>query len=486
LSFALFAGCAGGEFPPDPPQPPVVPPASGFPCIRSVSPSRGLVGSDITLTGEFGDRQMPIMFSSGDFSTQAIVRSWSPSQVVVSAPDISWGRWSVTLPPGGCILSPEPSFQAIPPARVYINNNANDADGFNTVTAMAFDLETGALTPMGKPRSIGIPASRRAGCNSLELNRRLYASGDTGVAALDIDPATGALLPALNGSPFLSGSTGGAAVHHSGAYVWTATDDGVAIWRIAAGAGGSLLGPERISTLSARSMTFFGLRPSKLYTTRGDDTFDAWSVSYPSLGGGQIPLPVLTPVEGSPYGTPGPSQAASGITYATMPDDDMLYVPSTEGLRVWRTSGGASVTEVAGSPFALNPPSGTLGRPVFASSSSRTSTIYMAGIGTGYIVAATLDEAGIPTQVAGSPWNFAPDVTNISCLTRATSASGAVRLIATDAGNRRIAVFDLPAGSTTPVPVPGSPFVMADTPSELASGIAILQPPPDGANGSVQ
>ena len=54
---------------------------------------------------------------------------------------------------------------------------------------------------------------------------------------------------------------------------------------------------------------------------------------------------------------------------------------------------------------------------------------------------------------------------------------GSVRLIASDAGNRRIGVFDLPAGGAMPVPVAGSPFSMTYTPSELASGIAVLGAP---------
>jgi hypothetical protein len=475
LSFVLLVGCADGSFPERPAQPPPVPPGAGFPCIRSLSPSRGLVGTDITLTGEFGDHKMAVTFSAEGSSTRAIVRSWSPTQVVVSAPDISWGRWSVTLP-GGCQLTPAPVFQAIPPARVYINNNANDADGFNTVTAMAFDLDTGALTPTGKPRSIGLPASRHAGCSSAQLvGVGLYASGDTGVASLDIDPATGALLPTLSDSPVLSGSTGGTAVHSVGAFVWTATDDGVVVWR--RGPGGSLVDRRLLSTSSARDLMLFGsIRPFKLYATRGDNTFDAWSVSYQPLEAGGFPSPVLTPLDGSPFGTPVASPAG-GITYMNMPDGDMLYVPSAEGLRVWSAGGSSPVTELAGSPFALNPPDGTLSRPLLIGR-GRTRTIYMAGVGTGYIVAATLDEAGTPTQVPGSPWNFAPSVTNLSCMIATSSPSGAVRLIATDAGNRRIAVFDLPAGSAAPVPVPGSPFVMADTPSELASGIAVLQPTP--------
>jgi hypothetical protein len=188
-------------------------------------------------------------------------------------------------------------------------------------------------------------------------------------------------------------------------------------------------------------------------------------------------MPVLTPLAGSPFGAPMASAPASGIAYAVRADDDLLYVPSAAGLRAWRVEGPRAVTEIAGSPFALTPPSGTLSAPLFLG--SRTArTIYMAGTGSGYVVGAALDDAGAPSALPGSPWNFAPDVTNISCMTTARGPTTTIlRLIASDAGNRRIAVFDLPAGAAKPVAVPGSPFQLTDTPSDLASGIVVLQPP---------
>jgi hypothetical protein len=203
-----------------------------------------------------------------------------------------------------------------------------------------------------------------------------------------------------------------------------------------------------------------------------------WSVSYqndPADSTG--PLPVLRPLDGSPYGTPGAAAPGAEIVYAARRnEDDLLYVTTTAGLGLWRIDRSTrKATEIAGSPFALNPPNTTLSQPLFFRSPG-SRAIHMAATGSGYIVGATLDSAGAPHPAPGSPWNFAPDLTNISCMTAAMgSTPKSFRLIATDAGNRRIGVFDLPAGAAMPIPVPGSPFPMTDTPSELASGIAILE-----------
>jgi len=431
------------------------------------------------LTGEFGDSPVPVVFSAGSGATaEAVVRSWSPSLVVVSVPAISHGAWTVAVP-RGCELMYPPRFQVSPAPRIYINNNANNADGFDTITTLAYDPDTGAVTPMGPPTSIGLPASRRPGCrDSLMIAggpQRLYASGDTGVAVFDIDLDTGALHPSGNGAPYLSGSTGGAALHYSaGAYVWLASDAGVVAWRV--GVSNILVDRTTVSPSPASAMAFFGLLPTRVYTTRGDGRFDGWSVAY-QTGANNTRMPVLAALDGSPYGTPQASASASAIVYSFRTGlDDALYVPTGAGLGLWDVAPGShAATEVAGSPFSLNPPSGSLGRPLIYSA-PRSRPMYMAASGSELIVGATLDAAGVPSASPGSPWSFAPDLTNVSCLTGAAGAtpSSPQRLIAIDAGNRRINVFDVPVRGEKPIPVPGSPFTMTDTPSELASGIAVL------------
>jgi alkylation response protein AidB-like acyl-CoA dehydrogenase len=80
-------------------------------------------------------------------------------------------------------------------------------------------------------------------------------------------------------------------------------------------------------------------------------------------------------------------------------------------------------------------------------------------------------------KLAVDPWDFTPALTNLSCLAAVDGpAPVSARLLAVDAGNRRIGVLDVPADGGQPVPVTGSPFQLTDTPSELASGIAVLLP----------
>jgi hypothetical protein len=234
-----------------------------------------------------------------------------------------------------------------------------------------------------------------------------------------------------------------------------------------------------VSTAPATTARPLGNRPSKIFATRGDGTFDAWSVAYRSEAPGEIPLPVLTALAGSPFGTQvaSPSPSPSGIGLRALRDGNLvLYVPTGAGLGLWSLATGVP-TEIDGSPFLLNPPGGTLGTPLFTGPVNAL-RIYAAGIGSGYIAAAALDAASVPKPLPGSPWNFAPDLTNISCATLvAGSTAQRVRLIASDAGNRRIGVFDILTDSPTPVSVAGSPFVMTETPSDLASGIATLVDP---------
>jgi hypothetical protein len=485
----IMAGVAGcNDRPPVEARPDAGRPASErIPCVRSVSPASGRIGTEITLAGEFGDVPVPIVFSKNfdDPGTQVVARSWSPTQVVVSVPVLNYASWRVHAL-GGCEVFTPSLFQVIPPPRIYVNNNANNADGVNTITTLAYDAATGALTPMGPPTPTGLPASHQQGyTRSLQLflrsPPRLYVSSDTGVAVLDIDLETGVPRPSSIGPTFPSGSTGGADLFYSiGAYFWAATDDGIVTWRVSGAY--ELIGRGKVSTAAARSMALFGDRPSQVYATRGDGTFDAWSATYPSTGDGRIPQPVLTPLNGSPFGAPASGTTSSSIGLLPRRNDSSLvYVTSSAGLGVWKIDNGArTATELHGSPFALTPPSGALGRPLFVGAATgRTGqAIYMAAEGSGNLVGATLDPDGVPTQVAGSPWNFAPDLTNISCATVVTSAtSGSLRLIVTDAGNHRIGVFDAARGAVKPVPVPGSPFPLTDTPSELASGIAVLGAP---------
>lgn len=444
------------------------PPAPQTPCVYTVRPARGFIGNEVTLGGDFGDVPVQVLLDGGSQKYAAVVRSWSPTAVVITVPTIGYGTYGVQLS-AGCMPSQPPTLQVVAPPRVYIDDNVNGADGFDTITTLAYDPISGALAPMGPPTSTGLPAAGRPGCRgSLALGlgeSRLYASGDTGVAVLAIDPATGALSRVGTAA---SGSTGGGRVGWTlGAYVWQATDGGIFAWRV--GTGG-LLDRIPVTTSPAAAMTLFGDRPSLAFTSRGDRRLDAWSLAYEPQPG-LTATPRATLIDGWPVDVA--SNGAEPVYLPRTNDRTLLWVPTAAGLGVWQIDPQTQLPhELTGSPVPLAAPSGALGTPLFTG----MQVIYMASVGSGYLAAAQLDAARMLSVAAGSPWNFAPDLTNLSCIATIPGPTpDANRLLAVDAGNRRIGVFDLPAGGGRPVPVVGSPFVLTETPAELASGIAVLQ-----------
>ena len=443
------------------------------PCVSSAAPARGRPGSQLTLTGRFGDTPVKVLLDSGSIEHEATVVSWSPSQVVVTVPPSDPGDFSVKLSTG-CVPQYQPHFVVAPPPRVYIHNNTNGADGFDSITTLAYDPDSGVLSPLGPPTSMGLAASGRPGCSDslLLYGGRLYASGDTGVAVFDVDARTGGLQP-IDGSPFASGSTGGAGLG-AGTYIWQATDGGIVSWT--RGNGEWLSDRVNVTTTPAASMLLSGtIRPVEILAARGDGTLDAWSMTYALLGD-RLPVPVAMPLAGSPY----PASATGsgvGIKFSgPLGSVEHVHVGTPAGLGVWeRDRQTGRLAEVSGSPFPLAAPSGVLSGSYLGLGSRNK--MYLVSTGSGYLVGATLDASGRPTAMPGSPWNYSPDLTNLSCFTSASGATaGAVRLIALDAGNGRVGVFDPPAGDGgRPVPVVGSPFALSQTPSELASGIAVRE-----------
>jgi hypothetical protein len=281
------------------------------------------------LTGNFGSTPQAVEFAKLlENTTHAEVRSWSPSQLVISVPRVALGAWSLSLP-GDCGPA---SFEVIVPSRIYIDNNVNSADGFDTITTMQYDPASGAVKQLGAPSSTGLPATGRPGCShSLALVRsvtigsdpvinttlQLYASGNTGVAVFDIDLASGALRLTSNGGGFAAQGTGGRALHSAGAYVWAGTDAGLMAFPF--GLDDRLKSASKLSTNSATSIALSGAPPSRLYATRNDGTFDAWSVTYELDVSDLTQRPVLTPLAGSPYGRRVASRLPRGSPIAGRP-----------------------------------------------------------------------------------------------------------------------------------------------------------------------
>lgn len=467
LAVAACSGATGSHSPVDD--------GGGFtPCLSSVMPASGFIGSEVTLRGDFGDT--PVQVALLDEAAQlypASVRQWSPSEVVIAVPAVGFASYQVHVA-HGCALSPPAQFTVLAPPRVYLDNNVNNADGFDTITTLTYDPIAGALTPVGPPTSTGLPASGRPGCRgslvAVGAESRLYASSDTGVTVFHIDTATGALSPI---GTYASGSTGGGSLRWTlGAFVWQATDGGIVAWHVGAGNNG-LFGRMAVTPTAAAAMTLFGDRPALIFTTRGDGSVDSWSASYVPQPEGTGVNVVATASAGSPFTV---ASNGAGVAYIVPRNSNpLLWVPTAAGLGLWQLDPQTLVPhELAGSPVALAAPSGSLTTPVFASSQ----VIYMASAGSSYLVGATLDAVDVPSPAAGSPWSFAPALTNLSCIATLPGLTAVAprRLVAADAGNRRVGVFDLPPGGARPVPVAGSPFALTETPAELASGIAVLSP----------
>jgi hypothetical protein len=446
-------------------------PGASSSCVYGVTPSRVFIGNEMTLKGSFGDVPVQVLLDAGGPLHEATVRSWSPSEVVVTVPTVPFGSYRVHLS-AGCEPSLSPLLQVLRPPRVYIDNNVNNADGFDTITTLAYDPISGALTSMGPPTSTGVATSGRTGCTrslaAVGLESKLFASGDTGVAVLDIDLATGALSP---GKVFPSGSTGGGNLAWSvGAFVWQATDGGVVAWHVGGPGGDGLRARTTVTTTPATAMTVVGQLPSRLFTTRGGGTIDTWSVAYAPPPDGVGVVPVATPVNRDAPFSAGSND--TGLVYLFRRNTGpLLWVPTMAGIGVWQFDPQAQPQELTGSPVPLAAPSGTLTTPIVFGRSA----VYIASAGSEFIAGATVDAASVPSVAPGSPWSFAPDLTNLSCITAIPGPTpDGVRLLAVDAGNRRVGVFDLPPGEARPVPVAGSPFPLTETPVELASGVAVL------------
>ncbi len=170
----------------------------------------------------------------------------------------------------------------------------------------------------------------------------------------------------------------------------------------------------------------------------------------------------LTALTGSPFA------GSQSFGADTRPGHDQMYIPDSGGsIRAWNldpTTGAP--TEISGSPFTATAPVGFPHFPGFTPDGDR---MYVSGYVGGYLFGFAVDAAGVPTAIAGSPWDFSATLAQgISCL--AVSLDGR-HLVALHEGGKQVAVFGL-AGDGTPAHVTGSPFAQT-TPAEDASGLAI-------------
>lgn len=442
---------------------PDVPPAIA-PSLTAVDPPRGIVSAMLTITGEnFGDAQGESTVTIG--GTAATVQTWSDTSIVAAIPDVLPGDAPVVVMTSGGASDPG-SVRVILPPRVYLENNVSTpapGDGFNAITVMSFDATTGALAELAVT-SMGVSPAGFGGCQSNlvvhEGTRRLFASGQTGIAVYAIDPVTG-MLSHVPGSPFSNAGGQGIDVDAAGNRLFQVSMGGISVFDIAAnGALARVLGSPFAATPSAdvlalsRDGTF-------VYANAEDTNLDVFH-GYSVTANG-----TLTALPGSPF-----PKGEFSFSMSRRANHDQIYIAisaisgGASTLGVWQPAPGTGVpSQIPGSPFPLTVPAGA--RAHFVTFTPDGNRAYIGVRSGASIQAMNLATNGAPTPIAGSPFDLTGSLANPTCMR--VSQDGAF-LVVNDEGAKKIGVFSLSAAGV-PTQVPGSPFLITST--ENSSGLAI-------------
>ncbi|HTJ46342.1 MAG TPA: IPT/TIG domain-containing protein [Kofleriaceae bacterium] len=428
-------------------------PSSNPPSLTSVSPMSGIVSSSVTITGaRFGATQGSGTITIG--GKPAAVTSWADTQIVAGVPDVLPASVDVVVTTSGGASAPL-QFRVILPPRAYLNNDANDANGQDTITVMSFDPSTGAMAQLGTPIEIGVAASSYGGCSQSivvhEGTRHLFATGSNGVASYTIDPVTGALTAAA-GSPFAVGSRAfGLIPNAAGTRLFVTSYDAktVSVFDVAADAKLTPVTGSPFTSLTGVDTIATAATDGFVYANSYEASFQGFKVG---AGGALTSL-------GAAF-TPG------GTAIAQRTAHEQLYVTlQTGAVGVWNVDTGTGTpTQITGSPFTVAAASTLVDAPVFTGDGNRA---YFGINGTGKVLAYTLAADGTPTAITGSPFDFSTTV-SMSCL--ALSRDGAYLLGASEGANA-VGVFKLD-GNGVPTQVAGSPFTHT-TPTTGTSGLAL-------------
>ncbi|MGE3543460.1 MAG: IPT/TIG domain-containing protein [Kofleriaceae bacterium] len=413
-----------------------------------------MITAEITITGErFGEAQGAGSVSFGGLA--ATITSWSDTSIVAVVPDRLPGAAPVVVATQSGQTDPRAFRVTLRPA-VYLNNDSDDA-GTNTLSMLAMDLASGTLTEITPPTPMGVATSGYGGCAQSiwvhEGTRRLFATGANAVAVFDIHPVTGALTPVI-GSPFVTGDRSfGVVTNTAGtrAFVANYGSSDISVFDVAS--NGALTGVpgSPFATTHQIDTLAIGLDDRFLFGNSYSSTFDVFAIA--SDGS-------LSPVDGL--------TRQGGTTVAIRPGYNQLFVPLIGGLLgVWNIdplTGVATEATETGSPFALNPPmSSYVDSPVFSVTGDR---LYLAPDNGGSVLGFSLDDAGTPTPINGSPWESG-GITDMACEVLSRDGTMFLSIGETD---KSVAVFKFVGD--TPSQVVGSPFTHT-TPNSNASGIAI-------------
>ena len=363
------------------------------------------------------------------------------------------------------------------PAYAYVGNQSS-----NTVSGYAVDNSSGALTAVPGSPFTGPTGPRQTAAEL--FGKYLYVanggSGEvagSGVYAYSIASASGALT-AISGSPFPGGSgPRGLVVDPSGEYVYTANrnDNNVSGYVVSASSGvltpvpGSPFAIMSSSSEQAPGPQKITVDPAGKFLYVTDHlTGDIAGFTINSSTG------ALTAISGSPFSdqeTPDIDIQPYAIVVA--PSGKFVYVTNhgTSTISVYSVnSTSGALTPVSGSPFSIPPPSECDAQPYGAAIGPSGQFLYVADYGCSSISIFFLNPlTGVPTQIANSPVFI--DTDDLDCEAEPnddTIDSTGRFLYVADQGCGLVTGYSIDPTTGALTEIAGSPFTAGNQPYGVA------------------
>ncbi|HVN08100.1 MAG TPA: beta-propeller fold lactonase family protein [Patescibacteria group bacterium] len=297
------------------------------------------------------------------------------------------------------------NFSAVPRYAYAANENSNDISGYTV------DNSTGALEELISSPFPG-PAGPRDSIVE-PLGRFLYVAngGTNGVSGFRIDPTTGMLTP-VAGSPFAGGDgPRGITVDCCGRYVYTADRNGNSVtgYAINSGTGGLTPVPGSPFVLGTSEEDNYG--PQQLTVSPSGKYLYVSNHLTGNISGFTISASTgtLTLMEGSPFSDQEEEESfTQPFALVVSPSEKFLYVTNhgSSTISVFQIDGmNGTLTPISGSPFDIPPPSECSANPFGLAISPNGQFLFVADNGCDAVSVFSLDaNTGVPTEISSSPF----------------------------------------------------------------------------------
>lgn len=440
LALVAFSACTGSKEKSDSRQ---------APHIDSAFPVLGTAGTVVTIIGsDFGDEQGAGIITFGGIN--AAVQSWSDEQIVATVP--------VDAYPGSRDVAAETEmgtsnlveFMVVLPRALYVNSDVNDA---NSIEGFAVS-SSGSLSALGgSPWLQGIDGPGGGGyfgTAALDAaRRRVLTTANSRLTAWQIDPTTGVLTSsgtlALPGVEYAYGI----AIDQSGSRAYVADFTSGAVVGASISSDGTLASIPGMPVDAGPAFGVSGLALSVdgtyLYANH-EGTGDI----YGFLVGANGSLAVLP---GSPY-----SQADPSTAFQRAPGADRLYVSNPTYITAWEPDEAGDLHENVA--LRENMPGGSLSLAL-SGDGTRLFAPYFAQL---FVFDVAM--SGELVAVSGSPFTLS-GVTNVTNVR--SSQDGSVLLMKESFNGAPVHLYSVSAAGM-PTEVAGSPFPLQ--PGSFGSGEA--------------